>query len=115
MLLGMWMDGWGYELSESFVVTDGGAECFASVSCGLIELLPQRQKFYEAMHQMAVSIKIQRGTGRFVKIFWKGTWSHGADYAVVWSVYDEEDMREQNEPEQGRCPCSGSFCSLILC
>jgi Xaa-Pro aminopeptidase len=35
MILGMWMDGWGYELSESFVVTDGGAECFASIPCGL--------------------------------------------------------------------------------
>lgn len=35
MILGMWMDGWGYELSESFVVTDAGAECFSSVPRGL--------------------------------------------------------------------------------
>ncbi|MHC3001354.1 hypothetical protein OK17_03495 [Gordonia sp. GN26] len=31
IILGIWMDGWGYELSESFVVTDAGAECLASV------------------------------------------------------------------------------------
>ncbi|WP_308161758.1 M24 family metallopeptidase [Mycolicibacterium goodii] len=31
MILGVWMDGWGYELSESFIVTDAGAECLASV------------------------------------------------------------------------------------
>lgn len=36
MILGMWMDGWGYELSETFVVTDNGAECFASVPSGLV-------------------------------------------------------------------------------
>ncbi len=35
MILGMWMDGWGYELSESFVVTDAGPECLASVPRGL--------------------------------------------------------------------------------
>jgi ectoine hydrolase len=35
MILGMWMDGWGYELSESFVVTDSGPDCFASVPWGL--------------------------------------------------------------------------------
>jgi ectoine hydrolase len=35
MILGMWMDGWGYEISESFVVTYSGAECFASVPRGL--------------------------------------------------------------------------------
>jgi Xaa-Pro aminopeptidase len=30
MIAGMWMDDWGYELSETFRVTDGGAECFCS-------------------------------------------------------------------------------------
>jgi ectoine hydrolase len=35
MILGMWMDGWGYELSESFVVTDTGADCLADVPRGL--------------------------------------------------------------------------------
>jgi ectoine hydrolase len=35
MILGMWMDGWGYELSESFVVTDTGPDCLASVPRGL--------------------------------------------------------------------------------
>jgi ectoine hydrolase len=35
MILGMWMDGWGYELSESFVVSDEGADCFADVPRGL--------------------------------------------------------------------------------
>ncbi|TWH01757.1 ectoine hydrolase [Nocardioides sp. J9] len=35
MILGMWMDGWGYELSESFVVTETGHERFASVPWGL--------------------------------------------------------------------------------
>src|SRR5262249_49148744 len=29
MILGMWMDGWGYELSETFLVTATGAECLA--------------------------------------------------------------------------------------
>jgi Xaa-Pro aminopeptidase len=29
MILGMWMDDWGYELSESFVVTPEGPECLA--------------------------------------------------------------------------------------
>ena len=28
MILGMWMDGWGFELSETFVVTETGAQCF---------------------------------------------------------------------------------------
>ena len=27
MIVGMWMDGWGFELSETFHVTTGGAEC----------------------------------------------------------------------------------------
>ena len=26
VILGMWMDGWGYEMSEPVVVTDDGAE-----------------------------------------------------------------------------------------
>jgi ectoine hydrolase len=30
MIPGMWMEDWGYELSETFRVTDGGAECFCS-------------------------------------------------------------------------------------
>jgi ectoine hydrolase len=35
MILGMWMEGWGYELSESFVVTTQGAECLSAVPRGL--------------------------------------------------------------------------------
>ncbi len=35
MILGMWMDGWGYELSETFVVTADGPDCLASVPRGL--------------------------------------------------------------------------------
>ena len=35
MILGMWMDCWGYELCESFVVTDAGSDCLASVPRGL--------------------------------------------------------------------------------
>ena len=31
MILGMWMDDWGYELSETFRVTPQGAECFCDV------------------------------------------------------------------------------------
>jgi Xaa-Pro aminopeptidase len=30
MILGIWMEDWGYELSETFRVTDGGAECFCA-------------------------------------------------------------------------------------
>jgi ectoine hydrolase len=30
MILGLWMEDWGYELSEAFRVADGGAECFCS-------------------------------------------------------------------------------------
>jgi ectoine hydrolase len=30
MILGMWLEDWGYELSETFRVTDGGAACFCS-------------------------------------------------------------------------------------
>lgn len=32
LILGMWMDGWGLELSETVAVTDDGAECLCSVS-----------------------------------------------------------------------------------
>ncbi|MER9567352.1 Xaa-Pro peptidase family protein [Mesorhizobium sp. M0571] len=35
VLLGMWMDGWGYALSESVVVTERGAECLSNVPRGL--------------------------------------------------------------------------------
>jgi ectoine hydrolase len=35
LILGMWMEGWGYELSETIVVTEGGYECFASMPRGL--------------------------------------------------------------------------------
>ena len=30
MIVGMWMDDWGFEASETFVVTDRGAECLCS-------------------------------------------------------------------------------------
>ena len=30
LMLGMWMEGWGYELSETFRVTEDGYELFAS-------------------------------------------------------------------------------------
>jgi ectoine utilization protein EutD len=30
MIVGMWMDGWGFELSETFHVAPGGAECLSS-------------------------------------------------------------------------------------
>ncbi|QDY70099.1 ectoine hydrolase DoeA [Qingshengfaniella alkalisoli] len=30
-MTGLWMDDWGFELTESFVVTDGGPECLANV------------------------------------------------------------------------------------
>jgi ectoine hydrolase len=30
MIVGMWMDGWGYELSETFHVTAAGAECLSA-------------------------------------------------------------------------------------
>jgi ectoine hydrolase len=30
MICGMWMDDWGFEASETFVVTESGAECLAS-------------------------------------------------------------------------------------
>ena len=35
LILGMWMNGWGYELSESIVVSEAGAERFTSVPWGL--------------------------------------------------------------------------------
>ena len=30
MIVGMWMDGWGFELSETFHVTASGAECLSN-------------------------------------------------------------------------------------
>jgi Xaa-Pro aminopeptidase len=30
MIVGMWMDGWGFELSETFHVTEQGAECLSA-------------------------------------------------------------------------------------
>lgn len=35
VILGMWMDGWGYETSESVVLTDAGAEAITHVPQGL--------------------------------------------------------------------------------
>lgn len=35
MILGMWMGDWGFETSETFRVTDAGAECFSNVPRGL--------------------------------------------------------------------------------
>lgn len=35
MILGMWMGDWGFETSESFRVSDQGAECFSNVPRGL--------------------------------------------------------------------------------
>ncbi|MGH3458127.1 M24 family metallopeptidase [Aeromicrobium sp.] len=35
VILGMWMDGWGYETSESVVITDAGAENLTHVPQGL--------------------------------------------------------------------------------
>ncbi len=35
VILGMWMDGWGYETSESVVITDDGAEALTHVQQGL--------------------------------------------------------------------------------
>lgn len=37
LMLGMWMDGWGYELSDTFRVTADGHELFASVPQQLFE------------------------------------------------------------------------------
>ena len=36
LILGMWMDGWGYETSESVLVTPGGPERLADVEQGLV-------------------------------------------------------------------------------
>jgi Xaa-Pro aminopeptidase len=36
MILGMWMDGWGYSASETFAVTEEGAECLASCDRDLV-------------------------------------------------------------------------------
>jgi ectoine hydrolase len=35
VILGMWMDGWGYETSEPVVLTDGAPERLTSVPQGL--------------------------------------------------------------------------------
>jgi Xaa-Pro aminopeptidase len=35
MILGMWMDGWGFESSETFRITETGHECLAKVPRGL--------------------------------------------------------------------------------
>ncbi len=35
MILGMWMDGWGFESSETFRIADRGVECLAKVPRGL--------------------------------------------------------------------------------
>jgi hypothetical protein len=39
VILGMWMDDWGYELSETFRVTPQGAECFCDVERVLFKAL----------------------------------------------------------------------------
>ena len=36
MILGIWMDDWGLEISETFRVTDKGAECLADVPRPLV-------------------------------------------------------------------------------
>jgi Xaa-Pro aminopeptidase len=36
MILGMWMDGWGFELSETFVVTASGADCLCTTPRDLV-------------------------------------------------------------------------------
>jgi ectoine hydrolase len=36
LILGMWMDGWGYETSESVLVGPGGAELLTHVPQGLV-------------------------------------------------------------------------------
>ncbi|RDD61804.1 M24 family metallopeptidase [Ferruginivarius sediminum] len=36
MILGIWMDDWGLEISETFRVTESGAECFANVPPELV-------------------------------------------------------------------------------
>jgi len=36
VILGMWMDGWGYELSEPIVVTEDGVERLTDLSDELI-------------------------------------------------------------------------------
>lgn len=36
MILGMWMDGWGFETSETFAVTKSGADCLCSVPRALV-------------------------------------------------------------------------------
>ena len=41
VILGMWMDGWGYETSESVVITDAGAEALTHVPQGLTTKIEQ--------------------------------------------------------------------------
>lgn len=41
VILGMWMDGWGYETSESVVITDAGAEALTHVPQGLTTKVEQ--------------------------------------------------------------------------
>jgi Xaa-Pro aminopeptidase len=36
MILGMWMDGWGFEVSETFAVTPSGAECLCTTPRDLV-------------------------------------------------------------------------------
>ena len=36
MMIGMWLDGWGYSLSETIVVTEHGAERLADIPAGLL-------------------------------------------------------------------------------
>jgi Xaa-Pro aminopeptidase len=36
MILGIWMDDWGLEISETFRVTDKGADCLADVPRPLV-------------------------------------------------------------------------------
>ena len=36
LILGMWMDGWGYETSESVLVTEDGPELLTDVEQGLV-------------------------------------------------------------------------------
>jgi ectoine hydrolase len=35
VMIGMWLDGWGYSISETVLVTDDGAECLATMPRGL--------------------------------------------------------------------------------
>lgn len=48
MILGMWMDGWGFESSETFRVTARGVECFADLPRGLTVIAGPRGKAMSA-------------------------------------------------------------------